>query len=159
MCSFEQKISEEVTASRSERRKDMSLGAGLSDAAGHAFSRAEDNEEKKIHPRSWMCPFRPDSSATGFVFPSLNESCVMVRPKRLMPGSYGIVRHSGDSNTCVTTPLGVADKLNPYEGAEVGLTSVRDVAGVSICLDLRTLGETTKYVRTWDRALKWTNGI
>lgn len=83
----------------------------------------------------------------------------MVGPKRLMPGSYGIVRHSGDSNTCVTTPLGVADKLKPYKGAEVGLTSVRDVAGVSICLDLRTRGETTKYVRTWDRALKWTNGI
>ena len=111
MCIFEQKISEEVTASRSERRKDMSLGACLSDAAGHAFGRAEDNEEKKIHLRSWMCPFCPDSSATGFVFPSLNESCVMVRPKRLMPGPYGIVRHSGDSNACVTIPLGVADKL------------------------------------------------
>lgn len=57
---------------------------------------------------------------------------------RLMPGSYGIVRHPGDSNTCVTTPLGVAEKFKPYEGAEVGLTSVRD---------------------TWNRALKWANGI
>lgn len=69
------------------------------------------------------------------------------------------MRHPGDSNTYVTIPLGVVDKFKPYEGAEVGLTSVGDVAGVSICFDLRTQGETTKRICTWDRALKWADGI
>ena len=107
-----------------------------------------------------MCSFVPIARQPGSCFhASKYGSCVIVRPKRLMPGSYSIVRHPGDSNTCVATPLGVADKFKPYEGAEVGLTSVRDVAGVSICFDLRTRGETTKHVRTRDRALKWANGI
>ena len=107
-----------------------------------------------------MCPFDPIALQPGSCFhASKYKSCVMVRPKRLIPGSYGIVRHPGNSNTCVTTLLDVADKFKPYKGAEMGLTSVRDVAGVSICFDLRTRGEATKHVCTWDRALKWANGI
>ena len=73
MCSFEQKISEEVTASRSERRKDMSLGARLSDGlmqlAMHSV--AQKTTRKRKFTKVLDVSFCPDSSATGLVFPSL----------------------------------------------------------------------------------------